>query len=177
MALDNIKLTAVVKMPKMALDPGDTKKQALKKTTAFVGAFQKAAQGTERNVGYWLTEAVQEKVWDWPRATQRQNGAWVPKGIRDIVDTGNLNASKKVSTSFGKTQAKLLVRYTAPYASIVHWGGYIVPYGNQKLDAVYLPPRPWIKGIFLYQGATGGESDEFGYLDQIREKMLKSLGG
>lgn len=176
MALDSIKLTTVVKMPRMTVDPGDTKKQALKKKTAFVGAFQRAAQGTQRNVGYWLTEAVQEKTWDWPRDTQRQNGAYVTKGMRDIVDTGNLDKSKKLNTSFGKTQSRLTVRYTAPYAGLVHWGGYITPYGNPKARAVYLPPRPWIKGIFMYQGATGGESDEFGYLEEIKEKMLESLG-
>lgn len=176
MALGSIKKSAVVKMPKMDIDPGDSKKQAAKKRSQFIGAFQKSAQGTEKTVSYWLSEAVQEKTWHWPRDTKRQSGAFVPKGLRDIVDTGALDKSKKVNTVFGKTQAKLQVRYTVPYAAIVHWGGYVVPYGNRFARAVYLPPRPWIKGIFAYQGGTEGESDEFGYLSEIKEKMLSQLG-
>ena len=82
-----------------------------------------------------LTGALRASVWNWEG------------GSRDIYDTGALAASANVTVERGRVN----VKYSAPYASIVHNGGYIHPYGNQSARPVYLPPRPWIDAV-LYGG-------------------------
>ena len=82
-----------------------------------------------------LTVALKSSVWSWKG------------GPRDIYDTGKLAASANISMSSGS----LVVKYDAPYAGIVHNGGYIFPYGNKSARPIYLPPRPWIDSV-LYGG-------------------------
>ena len=82
-----------------------------------------------------LTAALRSSVWAWN------------DGARDIYDTGRLANSVNISMSSGS----LVVKYDAPYANIVHNGGYIFPYGNELARPVYLPPRPWIDSV-LYGG-------------------------
>ena len=65
-------------------------------------------------------------------------------GSRDIVDTGDLMASGMVNVSGGN----ISVSYGSSYASMVHYGGYIYPYGNTDIERVYLPARPWIAATF-----------------------------
>lgn len=64
-------------------------------------------------------------------------------GSRDIVDTGALKNSLSITTSGGR----ISITYSVPYAGIVHYGGYIRPYGNPYAEPVYLPPRPWIGAV------------------------------
>lgn len=76
-----------------------------------------------------LESALKAPVWSW-------NG-----GARDIYDTGELASSGgAIWTSSG-----IQISYDAPYASIVHDGGYIHPYGNLNARPVFLPARPWIR--------------------------------
>ena len=82
-----------------------------------------------------LNEALKAGVWAW-------NG-----GARDIYDTGELARSVSVQAS----SDGILVSYSAPYANIVHNGGYIHPYGNMSARPIYLPPRPWVTAV-LYGG-------------------------
>ena len=65
--------------------------------------------------------------------------AWAD-GPRNIIDTGELLASKSVTAETGGFK----VSYNADYAGIIHYGGYITPYGNQYAAKVYIPGRPWI---------------------------------
>ena len=83
-----------------------------------------------------LKEALKSSVWGW-------HG-----GSRDIYDTGALANSGKVIISGNDIN----VVYTAPYAQIVHNGGYIHPYGNTKIRPVYLPGRPWIQSVLYGNG-------------------------
>ena len=73
---------------------------------------------------------------------------WSSGGARDIVDTGRLKNSLSVTVSGDE----ILIYYDAPYASVVHEGGYIRPYGNKKIDAVYLPGRPWVDAVLFGNG-------------------------
>jgi len=83
-----------------------------------------------------LKKALMSSVWAWS------------DGRRDIFDTGQLaNSGKVVVGSSG-----LEVVYTAPYAAIVHNGGYIHPYGNVRARPIYLPGRPWIKSVLYGEG-------------------------
>lgn len=171
-----IKVSSKMKLPKVKLDGTETKKAAAKKRGEFVSAFQKSAFSVEKQVSYWLDEALQEATWQWPRPTMRKSGEWVPAGSRNVVDTGKLYKSKKLQTTFGSTQAKLSVSYSAPYAALVHWGGYVMNYGDPTKGQTYMKPRPWIQAVFSTKSdADSGQTDRFGFLEAIKEEMLSQL--
>lgn len=90
-------------------------------------------------------------------------GVWsTPSGAADIYETGELLSSGSVTV--GPTG--VTVSYDAPYAALVHYGGYIHPYGNMSAR-VYLPPRPWLDSVVR----GGGPVPEFDfkryYLEEI----------
>jgi phage gpG-like protein len=78
-----------------------------------------------------LNIAMQSSSWGWR------------DGSRDIVDTGELMRSLEII----KGQDGLSVSYSSPYAELVHYGGYIVPYGNDSISKVYIPGRPWMDAV------------------------------
>lgn len=104
---------------------------------AFDEATSYAVQVVSQAIREALDTAVSSSAW-----------AWSTGGARDIVDTGELKSSLSVAIN-GDT---IDISYGAPYASFVHNGGYIHPYGNQKIDAVYLPGRPWIDATLYGNG-------------------------
>lgn len=61
-------------------------------------------------------------------------------GTRDIIDTGELKNSLSIAVIDGNVE----ISYDAPYASLIHYGGYIMPYGNSSGARVYIPGRPWV---------------------------------
>jgi hypothetical protein len=63
-------------------------------------------------------------------------------GLADIYDTGELLTSGSVAFD----SKGITIAYSAPYAALVHYGGYINPYGN-KNSRIYLPPRPWVEAV------------------------------
>ena len=83
-----------------------------------------------------LTGALKSSVWSWK------------SGSRDIYDTGKLASSVSVTV----TGDGISVSYSAPYANIVHNGGYIQPYGNSSARPVYLPARPWVTSVLYGDG-------------------------
>ena len=98
-----------------------------------------------------LTRALKSSVWSWK------------SGSRDIYDTGKLASSVSVTV----TNDGISVSYSAPYANIVHNGGYIQPYGNASARPVYLPARPWVTSV-LY---GGGPVPPFDFDDFIARNM------
>lgn len=99
-----------------------------------------------------LDAALRAPVWTW-------NG-----GARDIFDTGELARSGSVTAG----PDGIIVSYSAPYANLVHNGGYIRPYGNKSARPVYLPGRPWIDSV-LYGGGPVPQFDFDGFLaDNIK---------
>ena len=92
-----------------------------------------------------LDAAIRSPVWAWS------------SGSRDIFNTGELMQSGSVTVSGSGIQ----VSYSAPYANLVHNGGYIYPYGNKKLRPIYLPGRPWERSVL--QG--GGPVKPFDFAD------------
>lgn len=170
---DTLVLSAKIKLPKASIiAPGQEMTKKFKSN--FVGSFQKAALGTEKSISYWLDEAMDTPSWSWSGTTLRENGESVGTP-RNIVDTGRLKSSKKVTTSFGSTQAKWTVRYGTPYANLVHYGGYIAPYGR-KGDTAYVPGRPWIKLVFK-EDANEGDTDAYNFLAEMKSKMMDGLKG
>ena len=66
---------------------------------------------------------------------------------RNIVDTGFLRDSKVLKTTFLQTKTSVEIKYKAPYANLVHFGGMIRPYGALGRTLKPLPPRPWIQAV------------------------------
>lgn len=96
-----------------------------------------------------LTQALQSSSWTWN------------DGVRDIYDTGELARSVSVKA----TGEGIDVFYSAPYANLVHNGGYIQPYGNPNARPVYMPPRPWVSSV-LYGGGPVPQFDFDGFIRQ-----------
>lgn len=83
-----------------------------------------------------LTQSIQSSSWAWDN------------GTRDIVDTGALLDSQRVAVSGDS----IVISYGVPYATFVHEGGYIQPYGNKNIEAVYIPARPWVDSVIYGTG-------------------------
>ena len=96
-----------------------------------------------------LDTAIRSPVWVWPSG-----------GARDIYDTGRLASSGSVTIK----DLALIVSYEAPYARLVHDGGYIQPYGNPNARPVYMPGRPWIASTIY----GGGPVPKFDFGAEIR---------
>ena len=66
--------------------------------------------------------------------------------------------------------------YNSPYANLVHYGGYVTPYGNPDAAAVYVPGRPWIKAAT--QGTYGAPPPRFKTIIQttLIEEWRKAFG-
>lgn len=74
------------------------------------------------------------------------SGIWGELG--DIVDSGDLRDSLSVIIEGDSVQ----ISYDSPYANLIHYGGYIAPYGNTNIEKVYIPGRPWVESVFLGNG-------------------------
>lgn len=96
-----------------------------------------------------LDAALEAPVWAWSG------------GARDIYDTGELKASGTVLIK----GLEIVVNYSAPYATLVHNGGYIFPYGNKAAQPIFLPGRPWVRSV-LY---GGGPVPQFDFISAIQK--------
>jgi len=155
MSTSNLSVKRDIKTPKPNIKT-DSKKARQAALAAIVKGVQASAGRIESYLPTLLNNALESKTWDWPRETYRKNGS-VAGRTRDIVDTGRLKDSLKVSTKFLKTKTTFTIDYSAPYATFVHEGGYITPYGDTTRDSVYAPGRPWVTAV-LQGGFSGIES-------------------
>jgi phage gpG-like protein len=96
------------------------------------------------------------------------SNSWsTPSGSGDIIDTGRLMESGVIKAD----GSSIVIAYTAPYAAIVHYGGYIAPFGNQS-SRVYLPARPWVQSVLR----GGGPVEKFD-LKKRYGQILKDILG
>jgi len=123
---------------------------------------EKAAERAVEIVMGELSAAFQqsfdEVAWSWPRETKRVNGE-VVTSPRNIIDTRTLKDSHRWKMT-GRFQATFY--WSAEYATAVHEGAYIVPWGRKNEAGfigpqrrVYLPPRPWTGAVMGTQPTTG----------------------
>jgi hypothetical protein len=131
-------------LPKVKVDTKASKKERVAAKTKLVKAHQAGVKAVEDKIGFALDKAVRSKTWVW------RDGA-----TRDIVDTGKLLRSRQLKVQYLQTKAVIGIQYTAPYATLVHYGGAIQPYGNRNAATVLIPARPWIDAIF--EGSYGIE--------------------
>lgn len=119
----------------------------LRMKSDIIGAARKAADLSAKAV---LSElfgemqaAIGSPVWSWPRETQRSGGA--PVGSpRNIVDTGLLRAS---GVALFPSARSARFAWSANYASYVHFGAWVYPWGDTSRERVYTPPRPWTTAV------------------------------
>lgn len=131
-------------------------------------AAQTAAKVVFTEMNGRFQAAIGAKVWQWPRQTVRSNGRSVGSP-RTIVDTGLL----RQSNSFGVSNYQAVFRWTTNYASFVHEGATIRPYGNPKAQLVNLPPRPWTSAVLGTEKINGIEP--YDYRKRFKEVWLKAL--
>lgn len=131
------------------------KKVATKMKKAIVKGVQRGMARVETSLSKALDDALMGSTWEWTgKATVRQNGQTVGSP-RNIIDTGFLRNSKSLKVSYLQTKTTVEVKYNAPYANLVHFGGMIRPYGKEGRQLVALPPRPWITAVL--EGGWGIE--------------------
>jgi phage gpG-like protein len=129
--------------------------QALDGASAIaLKAAEDAIPRMVERLGAALDAALSSSVWAWS------------DGTRDIVDSGQLLASRKITVSGNM----ISIDYNVPYFGI-HFGGYIMPYGNDKVQKVYIPARPWVTAVV----EGGGPVPQFDFAAVFTES-LKLIG-
>lgn len=137
-------------------------KVKVKAATSYRKKAEEASRRATEIVMGELSAAFQAsfdaEVWSWPRATYRSNGSVVTEP-RNIIDTKGLYNSHSW-TMTGPYQATF--RWSKNYATGVHDGAYLVPFGKfNKADfigpqrRIYLPPRPWTSAVMGTQPTEG----------------------
>lgn len=118
----------------------------VKVSTGFSSRTAQAAETAARIVFPELNSAFQaalgSKAWDWPRVTIRSNGQEVGTP-RNIVDRGTLRASN----SFTMNGLTATFKWSVGYATAVHYGASIHPWGDKDRPKVSLPARPWTSAV------------------------------
>lgn len=152
--MKNFTMKADIKFPSKAeiKQSGTTQEKVIK---AFTVASLRASGIVEQELPVILNQALESSVWGPfnPKAPYaRKSGEIMGPGMRNIVDTGRLRDSVQVKTKFLKTKTQTIVTYSAPYASFVHNGGVIQPYGNKSAASVIIPARPWITATLTGNG-------------------------
>ncbi len=127
------------------------------------------------------------RAWQWPRdlPTRKLNGATLREKIasyqrgegvragnpRNLIDSANLRQSGSFRM-VGPYRATY--RWSADYATAVHEGAWIRPWGNRRAQRVYLPPRPWTRAVLGQENVAGIRPFPFGlrlknvWLTQLR---------
>lgn len=88
-----------------------------------------------------FTNEISAAKWDWPREPSP----------RDIVDTGNLRRSLRVSSTVGRRLSAEFT-WTAPYAPVVH-DGAVFKSTDANGNPRTLTARPWTRPV-LRDAAT-----------------------
>lgn len=93
-------------------------------------------------VGRRFTKEITDEKWEWPREPSP----------RDIVDTGNLRRSLRITRGLNPNQLETYFDWTAPYAATVH-DGAVFKATDAEGNARTMPARPWTRPV-LYDRAT-----------------------
>ena len=142
MAVSKVKFDKIkmeIQMPKVE-GKAETKKMQLAINKALSRGAQKGATYVEKDLKESLNRSLMSQ---W---------AWI-EGSRDIIDTGRLRDSLELKSVFSQTKVKFQIAYKVPYAGLVHYGGMIKPYGNQRAADVVIPARPWV--VAVLEGTHG----------------------
>lgn len=112
---------------------------------ALLDLVPQVLQAYGEKVAPMLQEQIKAKKYEYPVPTMRKvgvySGKFVPKGKRDIVDTGALLKSQQAPQVSDST---LRIKWTEDYSGEVLRGGYLV--GTVRVNYV-APPRDWITPV------------------------------
>ena len=126
-------------------------------TGNFRARAAQAAEQATKAVMAELYGAFQQsftaKAWAWPRQSERSNGSMVGSP-RNLIDTANLRQSGSWQM-IGPYTARFT--WSANYATAVHEGAMIYPWGNRKAQRVQLPPRPWTRAVLGQENVSAVE--------------------
>jgi hypothetical protein len=131
-------------------------------------AAQRASQIVMGDLFAAFQQSFTAKAWEWPRQTQRTVG--VVGSPRNLIDTGNLRQSGAFRMT-GPYQATF--KWSALYATAVHEGAMIYPWGNRDAQKVRLPPRPWTRAVLGQESVSGVKVYDVG--DRLRNVWLAQL--
>lgn len=118
-------------------------------------AHREALRIMAKDLELALKEAISASVWDWIDDT------------RDIVDTGALRRTTKVIAE----GSELRCYSDREYAALVHFGGYVHPYGDTTRAMFYYPPRPWIHAVVL----GGGPVEQFDFAASYGPRFARQM--
>jgi hypothetical protein len=93
-------------------------------------------------LGRRFTAEITAEKWDWPR----------DPSPRDIVDTGNLRRSLRITRGVNPQQLETYFDWTAPYAATVH-DGAVFRATDAEGNARTMTARPWTRPV-LYDRET-----------------------
>jgi hypothetical protein len=99
-------------------------------------ALQEAWDDLSAYMGRRFTNEISDEKWEWPR----------DPSPRDIVDTGNLRRSLRITRGLNPNQLETYFDWTAPYASVVH-DGAVFRSTDAEGNARSMPARPWTRPV------------------------------
>lgn len=133
-------------------------------------ASRRAAEIVMGELAAAFQQSFTAQAWEWPRETTRGQYAYRGRGKkrkrvrakpgsgftagspRNLIDTANLRESFTWWMT-GPYQATF--RWSANYATAVHEGAWIYPWGDRDAERVYLPPRPWTRAVLGQEDVAG----------------------
>lgn len=101
-------------------------------------ALQEAWDDLSAHLGRRFTREISAEQWEWPREPSP----------RDIVDTGNLRRSLRITRGLNPQALETFFDWTAPYAAVVHDGAVfkaVDAQGNPRT----LTARPWTRPVLF----------------------------
>ena len=99
-------------------------------------ALQEAWQDLSAYMARKFTNEITEEKWAWPTEPV----------VRDIVDTGNLRRSLRITNGLGERNLETFFEWTAPYATAVH-DGAVFKATDAEGNAKSLTARPWTRPV------------------------------
>jgi hypothetical protein len=124
----------------------------------FEGRIQTAISRASQRIAIDLKKALDDAL---------RSNVWLTRsGATDIYETGELLTSGSITAD----EDGLTIAYDAPYAALVHFGGYIHPYGNTRAK-VYLPPRPWVQSVL----SGGGPVPQFDFEQYYTQEIAAAF--
>lgn len=122
-------------------------------TIGRVDTTVKADDSLEKEYKRVINKALREviRLVDAELIRAIESGGWASG---PIVDSGKLLRSSRVE----RNGNSIRLLNDVPYAALIHYGGYVRPYGNPNARPVYIPGRPWIEGVLKGGGPAGSRS-------------------
>ena len=151
-------------------------------------AAQRATQIVMAELSAAFDQSFTAAAWDWPRSlpTRKLSGATLaekirsynagqgitPPNPRNLIDNGNPGLRGSASWQMtGPYQATF--NWSADYATAVHEGASIYPWGNRNAARVQLPARPWTRAVLGQENVPGIRV--YNAADRLRNVWLAQL--